>query len=383
MITKSRYGIVMNTEPLAQKREYPPARNPALTGIRGFAALAVAIYHTAFCASVLLPEFVPSHTTIPLLKRGYLGVDLFFFLSGIVLTMNYAERMTSRNPAAIRNFAFNRITRILPLHWVLMGCLAAMYPFMAGDWLVGEDRHTLPQFIATLFLVQTWLGMHTPWIGPAWSLSAEWLMYCLFPFLIPLVMRVSSRRTSAFLAIVVLIGFIGGSPALGVDNLTGTTYAGIARCIFEFTAGVLIYRAVALGPPISSRTGFWIFMAGIVLLIALIPSRVPDFVALPAFALVLIGCLSQARLPQAIFGNRTAAFLGEISYSIYLVNVVVLEAIYGLCRQWPVADQPAIAALMLAAPFLNVLLAWGTWRWIELPGQKAGKAFARRMHWNQ
>lgn len=171
---------------------------PALTGIRGYAALWVVAHH---CSNLGWLHFngQPARTDqVPFLVSGYLGVELFFILSGFILTKIYGHVVFSGT--GLRDFALGRIFRILPVYWASLVALGLMAPWMRGEWQ-GGAIHNLPNLILSFLLIQSWVGQPIVWNPPGWSLSAEWLAYFLFPVLAAVVIRF--RRPAAIIGIAI------------------------------------------------------------------------------------------------------------------------------------------------------------------------------------
>src|ERR1043165_7460847 len=145
---------------------------PALTGIRGIGAVWVVIYH-------LFPG------DLPVIGLGYQGVDLFFILSGFVLTLVHTKDFDGGYALSkyIR-FLMLRLVRIYPLHITVLIVFAVAVLVLPGFAQRYEhpDHFGISQFITTALLVQNWrMGNVSLWNGPSWSLSAEWLGYIFFP----------------------------------------------------------------------------------------------------------------------------------------------------------------------------------------------------------
>ncbi|MDF8266514.1 acyltransferase family protein [Luteipulveratus flavus] len=163
----------------------PHAKKPelrALTGLRAVAALAVVLSHTGIPRNA--PE--PLHH---LVAWGYIGVPLFFLLSGFVLAYNYPQlHFHDRRRTAL--FYIARVARVMPLYWVMVA-YCAVYYFAIGH----EQYHGA--LLQNLLAVQTWgpdvdaaLNYYN---GPGWSIGVELFFYLLFPFVAPLVARVARR----------------------------------------------------------------------------------------------------------------------------------------------------------------------------------------------
>ena len=154
----------------------PDARRelPSLTPLRGIAAMAVLLYHSSFLAYHFGGGAPPG-----ICRRGYLAVDLFFFLSGFVLTHVYGSRLAAnRDWAAIGRFLWARFCRIYPA--ALFTTAVYILKHLIGQFDMPAGISFKTQLIAALFLFQV------PWLdnivinGPSWSISAEWYSYLFF-----------------------------------------------------------------------------------------------------------------------------------------------------------------------------------------------------------
>lgn len=147
-----------------------------LTGLRFYAAFWVFLYH-----------FFPVYTDLPkvdLLEVGYLGVDVFFVLSGFILTYVYYGKFFV-NKISIKdyyNFIIKRFAKIYPLHFILT--LIFIPLLFVGKYVFHQDAlKVYPNTLINNFLlIHAWgTTSHYSWNFPSWSISAEWFAY-LFLF---------------------------------------------------------------------------------------------------------------------------------------------------------------------------------------------------------
>src|SRR3984893_5338497 len=184
----------------------------ALTSLRGLAALTVLIFH-------VIPDF-----------RGYLAVDLFFLLSGFVLTHVYHEIRLTRQ--SYFNFLKARLARVYPVHLMMLVLLLAMLdtrPDFSSDGL-----------LSSLLLLQSpWHSMC--WNYASWSISAEWHSYLLFPIL---AINYRTRSNTALLSTLAIcasvVGVIDYSNNYGSGNISNTIVV-LLRCLPEFASGIVLY----------------------------------------------------------------------------------------------------------------------------------------------
>ena len=290
-----------------------------LTGVRAFAALWVVLYHMD------LSDFY-HHRLTRVAARGYLGVDVFFVLSGFVLAMVYAGTMPSDFEWDwFRRFVTRRLAKIYPLHLVTLGgaaiVLLAGHHF-GGHWIAGPN--TAWTATCNVLLLQAYGLINSGgWNSPSRSVSAEWFAYVVM--FVPMVLALRRVRTGMVLlvsaglwaAMLLLLSQVASPGRVMTD-------VGVVRIIPEFVCGYGLYRVLDGKRP---RHGDWWTGAGIVLLAAVAVGPLAMFCVLPVVAMVLLGGLcGEGRMARWIFGNRLVVLLGEASYSIYMTHLFTLIA---------------------------------------------------------
>lgn len=342
---------------------------PGLTGVRGIAALWVVLFHAHELAEV--PFGLPARETVVGVRSGYLGVDLFFLLSGFVLTLNYLPRLRGSGREGLFAFVRGRITRILPLQWATLLAMLLLTIWLPGYWGPGPFSGTA--FVASLLLVQSWAGMALAWNNPAWSLSAEWLAYAVFVVLVRPLAAMSRRPTLVLAFVIVLLPLYLAAYGRHPITFDHAERLGVVRCLCEFTAGAILCR-FADGLQLRRGATDAVLLAGFALLLIALGGPLLDGFAPLGFALVILACALDSPLAARVLGNRPAIFLGEISFSLYLVHQILFQAAVNLAR----GDVAQERILLAVAAVALVPFAWSTWRWIERPGQMLGRRIASR-----
>jgi peptidoglycan/LPS O-acetylase OafA/YrhL len=316
----------------------------ALTGLRAFAALAIVFFHLRISGFVP-PGYVAA---LPAVTSFYLGVDLFFLLSGFVLMHVHGGEFRHIAAGPVRRFYALRLARIYPVHVTVLALLVVV---VAAQLLLAPAAARMPQFekrfgvealVSHLLLV----GWSSPtWNQPAWSLSAEWTAYLAFPLLPCVLSRMSPGRALGLLALLAA-GFTwvyAGPFDYVLDR------HGLVRVAFEFPIGCLLYR---LARSLPARVALPLLLAAAGLVVALYGTRWGDLAVVPALAVLVLACGSPNVLSRAL-SARWLVWLGEISYSIYMLHVVVLgfagRAAPLVLRIVPAGGRPAMMALALAA----------------------------------
>lgn len=302
----------------------------ALTSLRGIAAVFVLCHHFLFVLLEKLPRVIPSH----LFYKSYLWVDLFFLLSGFVLAYVYQSRFESKVIAQdYRRFMWARFARVYPLHLLML--LLFVLLETGQWWLVANHSagaeylqapftsHETPlALLSNLLLLQT-LHWDAHWNQPAWSISAEWLVYFTVPWLIYR-FHCATRLMMAISAIVILMTLSAQEAYFG--NL-GLEYAGwpmLLRCFGECVLGVVAFQCYRHGYWAQFAAAKWALTALIVNLMLLALPLPGVFSVVGFFWLVLCA----ARIPQTggyLLAWSPLVYLGKISFAIYLFHWFVLD----------------------------------------------------------
>lgn len=354
----------------------PRADLPALTGIRGLAAWFVVLYHIRVGAVPYLPaeaSFV--------LSKGYLAVDLFFMLSGFVLWLNYSTRLRRDGFGAVPKYLARRVARIWPLHLFILALTVVYASLVAATGELNAVHYTWEELPLHLLLVHNWgfTGGLT-WNDPSWSISGEVAAYLLLPLI---VLAVDWRRISPALAIAALLllalllsAVMGWNGAMILDR--DIPRFGLLRAVTEFTMGTIIC-ALWQRWRFGSRPAA--ILAGALVAAALLlgfAAGAPETLVVPLFLAALLLALA---LTADRSGNPLAArpihYLGEISYSTYLVHFLLYIVFKILFVDDPANVSPVLTGFFLLLTFLaSVALYHG----VERPAQRAlNRLFDRRL----
>jgi peptidoglycan/LPS O-acetylase OafA/YrhL len=293
-----------------------PQNLKALTSLRFFAA-----------SWVVLFRFWPSlgaGASPALISKGYLGVELFFVLSGFILCHVYLEKF-GEGRFRYREFLWIRLARIYPVHLATLAGLglvvaaATLARVHAGDKLVIWS--SLP---AQLTMTQAWgLAPLGGWNHPAWSISAEWFAYLAFPLFAWAAWRLRSRpRFALALALILIAGLYPAFERLAGFRLTDATTAwGALRIVPCFTLGCAVFlawRAHPLTGRVAATAAAAAALLGIVAA-ARLGAPEPFYVVLFGSLIYALASLASAR--ASILTTPLFVYLGEVSYSIYMVCV--------------------------------------------------------------
>ena len=347
----------------------------SLTGLRGLAAAYVVVFHF-----FIGQQFTNPFTT--LLAHGYLAVDMFFVLSGFVMTLTYSHLF--EQGYSILNYAKflgKRIARVYPLY--LVGSLCAFLLIRMG---ILEPPHLKLELalVWNLFMMQAW-GITESLDGPGWSISAEWAAYLLFPvFLLSFVKTRLGRWLAIALSASTLILLSlspvshahAVTPAAVLDVHVSRYGLPVFRCLSEFILGMLAYKysTMPLGARFAARA--WVHDVLALAIVVLLMRPYSDLLIAGLIPPLLVGLASGRSLTARILSSRPLEAAGRYSYSIYMIHTLlygVLGWIHHEINVMGLRHGQTFAAL--AGMTLTIPLAALAYQLIEKPG----RAFIRNL----
>jgi peptidoglycan/LPS O-acetylase OafA/YrhL len=342
-----------------------------LTALRFFAAAWVVLF--AFWPRLDV-GFTPE-----IISKGYLGVEVFFILSGFILSHVYlpaAEEGRFRYGAFLKA----RLARIYPLHLI---CLAAIGVLGTAAVMLGRDIDpnilSMPSLVPNLLLMHAWgLAPVSGWNHPSWSISAEWFAYLAFPGFAWITIKLRRRPEAALAAALVLVFALNalflkfaGFP------LTKATYAwGALRIVPCFALGCALYL-VWRGGAVQSRTaalvGALIFGAALAFG-AQVDLPDPVLVAFAGGLILFLAALSSTG--SKALSNPVLVYLGEISYSIYMVHTLWdLVFVNGVSSALHIDNKQLPLGLWLVLMAGVIPLAAASYHLIEKPARERVRAW--------
>jgi peptidoglycan/LPS O-acetylase OafA/YrhL len=355
---------------------------PAVDLLRGFAAISVVVYHV-----IQHFDWVQFPITGPLtwFRIGWMGVDMFFVISGFVIGLAAFAGIDEHGPSGFRSgFIARRFARIIPLHYLTMLIFVVM---VAPDLLLSPD---LGIDVAThlLFIHNLFYQYHGAINGPNWSLGAEMQFYLLVVLIAPWLRCAPPWKL--FLAMVGIawawrFGVLLFQPDQAHGDLFRTFAAAtqMPGMLDEFAVGLLLARFMRsesgkkMLAILHTEYSAWLTLtlaaaAGVLMYVTLAlfwkfatfwnyPAMVVGFRTLLAGAFGLL-VLSACSIGNGRFSNflLPLTYTGKISYGIYLWHLPVLLSLKRVQGLSP------MDVLLLALP-LTCLLASISWHFFELP----------------
>lgn len=358
--------------------EQPLGYQPALDGLRAAAIVLVVAFHT------------DRGGRLPLLPGGFLGVDVFFVLSGFLITSLLIDEWSGTGRIRLRAFWGRRVARLFPVLWALL----AVHAF--SKWvrpIAGLGPPSPYGFLALLGYVGNWVPAtnHGSLFGLeyVWSLSVEEQFYVLWPLLVAgllvLGTRRDRRRGTTLIAAVALTG------AVTVMVLRAAVFS---RTYFFFNTG-LRCDGLLLGAVLAATRRWWqprlsaatatalvavsaVVLGMVVAVSGTLDPHLPTW-QLPALELAVTGLSAGlVAVPTTVLarltGTKVLVWLGRRSYALYLIHLPVFDVVSAHVSEQRLRLRAAIeipVALVLAH-FAHVL--------IELPAQRRLRRLLRAEH---
>lgn len=336
----------------------------SLTGLRGLAAFLVVLHHINIA---IMPE------GSRILLRGQPFVDLFFVLSGFVISMVYIEERIDW-----RLFFQARLARIYPLHIASAIAMAfAVVCLKLATHSPWPERVSLVEAFRefTLTMAMPFFGTDEIWNYPAWSISVEWWVYfTAFPLIVVLGRRLSIGQL-VLLTAALLIGLAAFLLCVPVHFTRG--WPAVCRGAFEFLAGYTIYRlgresSVRINPLLHDLLGL-----GVLATIYIYPAITgkEGWFVIVLFPVIITGLLHSESNTTKFMRSGILSFFGSISYSLYLLHPLVISGMSAISEH--LIHIPKALFFAITVP-IAISIATLSYRFFECPARDILRGRGRR-----
>ncbi|WP_293611350.1 acyltransferase [Ponticaulis sp.] len=340
-------------------------RFDSLTGLRFLLAVWIAYFHVGHMYDH------DGFGALPYLELGVARVDVFFVLSGFVLTHIYWSNR--QRPFAFGEFMVARIARIYPLYLLSLGMILG---YLVLGALIGRegvfDGYTPAGLVANLTMTQS-VGFPgvTSWNFPAWAISAEFAGYLLFPFFIWVATRMSKYRV-LFFGLCILNVFVVDQLHgyfLGRELSSSTIAWGALRGAVVMLAGVGARVAFEDFNVSSFRAGIYAVLGAVCALLAAVNHIGTVFVALGGSLMIMGLARIDAHGKSTTLSRPSMCVLGNWSYAIFILHVPIYIIMKnGLDILGIGLEVNALTSL--AFTLVVVAVSWPVHRLIEEPCRK-------------
>ncbi len=330
-----------------------------IDGLRGLAVLAVLFYHL----------------NLPVLKGGFIGVDIFFVISGFLIT-GVIQSSLANSGFSFITFYLRRIKRLLPALYLMLLVTAVL----AVLFFLPHEIKSIYQgiLVTTVYVANTFNYSRVNYFNTfynespllhTWSLSIEEQFYLLYPLSLFLMRNLTPKKRIIIIAALVLASFAASFYFNRIDGLYTFYYPQFR--VWELGLGSLTFLVSGNLPSISKinrvlNSGITYYLAIVTILLSIFFCRadfyIPSLGALPAvFATCIILRVKPSRKVFAdILESSVFIFFGLISYSLYLWHQPVLAVMYKICGGLNFIN-------ILTGVLLSVLIAFLSWRFVEKP----------------
>ncbi|ADW73489.1 MULTISPECIES: acyltransferase family protein [Rahnella] len=363
------------SQPITTGKLPPQTKLPSLTGSRFWAALLVFLFHSSL-PSDLAPFSDPTiqHIfTVIVGKAGWLGVSYFFILSGFIMVWS------ARDNDTVGDFYLRRFAKIYPTH-----CLTWAIAFIIGAMSIYQYK----LWSSNLLLLNTWVDdVHYFFVGnrPSWSLCIEAMFYLSFPFLFRVMKTIPEKFDLAGLIIVTAASLLVQTYIyiwVEPDKMMGAfpisqqhfwvSYIFPPSRIFEFLAGMFAARLLMNGRMlVLTKTASFTLLAATYIGSMYIPYQFSMSVVfiIPVCLLIVSIAGDDLKYRNTLLNSKTSVWLGEISYSFYMVHFLVLFYFLNLTagRKFSLPEGIALIAVALV---LSVSFASFLYKYFEVPVMK-------------
>lgn len=304
-----------------------PARLPALTGLRCFAALNIVFFHFSN------PQWFGF--LAPVVNAGYASVSYFILLSGFVMAYNYSARARAGQLNKVR-FWEARFTRLYPIYLL---SLILSWQMIPAEYSAHTHRMFWTGMVLSPLLLQGWVPELATFLNtPAWTMSAEAFFYFIFPWMAKWKRPDNVRRHLAIMTGVWIIGMVPGTLYIllkpdGLSHIDRWSWGYWLQALkftplphlASFIFGVLLAEIDELiGRSSRLRLILGVFGFSVIFLLLTQADHLPypvmhDGLLMPLFGCIILGLAGNNWLAYAI-GWAPLVFVGEASYCLYLLH---------------------------------------------------------------
>lgn len=333
----------------------------SLTGLRGLAALYVALFH-----SLELKGYNGSHLGQKFINHGFLAVDIFFLLSGFVMAYSSGRLFDNFSWKNYASFMRKRFARIYPMYFLVM-----TFVFVFLNHFYGKSNYLIGLTLLSILFAHGYVVLHL------WSISTEWVAYLVFPILYKVGRFKEAAIWNLFLIVLcftLLLIFYFSPQVLLLpertksDIFTVPPYPTLFKCFVEYILGIVAYNLYRNSPSSTFSTRILLGLNSSLLLLSFCWAGLDFFSIILSFTFIYLVAKDNGPVAWAL-SSKAVYFLGNISYSLYLLHPIFLIVFKDKFYFMFGSALENVILFNLLYTVALVTVSYFTYKYIELPMQ--------------
>jgi peptidoglycan/LPS O-acetylase OafA/YrhL len=353
-----------------------------LDGLRGIAILLVMSFH--YINNQLLNSLHPLGKALcKITSFGWVGVDLFFVLSGFLIGSILIRTKGSKK--FFSTFYIRRLVRIVPNYYLLLILFVFVQslPYFSENYMLTGNQ-TIPIVSYFVMLHNLYMAnmdnMGNGILSISWSIGIEEQFYLIFPLIVYLI-------KDSWLPVILVAAIIGASIVRMHFDHWIPRYVLLPARMDSISMGVLV-ACLHKNHKFDTFVKKYLYVIIAILLIDIALCSywyalyndlgvIKHTLFAIAFAVCMVLALAKTPVYSMLLRNRTLCWIGTISYSLYLFHYFILALFHHIIgnTRGVVIDNPLDLMITLLALALSFAMAWAVFKWVETPMVKWGKKF--------
>ncbi|AUP80579.1 acyltransferase family protein [Flavivirga eckloniae] len=313
-----------------------------LSSLRGIAAILVATLHFHFFLGAIILDKESG-----IINKLYLMVDLFFILSGFIMCYVYEDTFNKGiAKKSYKTFLIARFARIYPLHFLVLTaevCLFLAYLYVGKFELLSDWNQHIYRLdaipVQLLFLETVGIFDFATWNMPAWSLSAEWWAYMIFPFAFIAFKKIGYKKWILGLILVIALWFfiefvlapmqpfLTYPPNPDKKDLDVNWHWGTLRGIVGFIAGMIVWQVYKFSTFKNIFGKSWMFASLLILSAISMYLSWYDTITVFIFMMLILSSAYGSKFTNKLYAFKILRKLGDWSFSIYIWHMFIINLI--------------------------------------------------------
>ena len=346
-----------------------------LDALRGYAAMLVVLYHL-----LLLTEYNNDTNSIltSIILNFDIAVPLFFALSSFSLLYGYENDIF--NEISLKKFYLKRFFRISPLFYSLI-------IFYLVVKILLKHPIDVPTILSNLTYTFTFIATkHESIVGSGWSLGVEWIFYAMFPLFVILIRKKTSLIIMLMIFMFISVNYLSLANGFGkIEN--NEIYTDFLKNCIYFVVGAVAYKTRGYAKFVKIKLKYnkifgVLYVCFTISLFPLFEGILPTEIIKSLFIfLIIFGAIVGL---SNLFVNRLTLLLGKISFSLYLLNPIIINVLKRLkvfiyIKKYVNNTVTAYCIGALITMSVITIVACLTYKFIEQPGVKIGKRIIMKM----